>query len=406
MSISVELTNFCRAWTLVLGLSLVLLSACSSDDPVGPADVDPISVLTSFEVIDSKTAVETRQFLEARDIPAGPNGYTLYRIVYSTVDTDGSSVKASGVVSIPDGNGNDWPILSYQHGTITNRNSVISVEGVASGQEGLLAVGGPSLGFVTAVPDYLGLGVSESFHPYVHAQTLGRSVVDMLRATRELCEAEDVMLNDKLFLAGYSEGGYATMAAHKLIEEEFADEFSITASAPMAGPYDMSGAMYDIMISALPYASPSYLPYVILTFNNIRNHYSSLAEIFAPPYDQTLPALFDGSKSGHEIDAQLPSVPLEMLNQAELQDIKARPDHPLRVYLRENDLYDWAPKARMRLYHCPLDEIVPFANSTKALDSFHANGAGAVELIEIDGSSHESCAIPAVLQAAFWFSTL
>ena len=42
---------------------------------------------------------------------------------------------------------------------------------------------------------------------------------------------------DELFLLGYSEGGYATMALHRELQQFHSDEFTVTASAPMAGPW-------------------------------------------------------------------------------------------------------------------------------------------------------------------------
>lgn len=394
----------------MLFAAFVLLSACSDDDgnPITTPTVDePTPTLQSFEVMESKTATENAAFLESQGIVLPfSNGYTLYRITYETLDIAGATTLVSGVVSIPDVPDVEWSLLSYQHGTIIDRDDVISVIGITPGGDGMVAAGGPALGFVTAIPDYIGLGISQTLHPYVHAATLGRTVVDILRAARELCDSVNVTLNDKLFLMGYSEGGYATMAAHKLIEADFAEEFSITASAPMAGPYDVSGIMYDIMISTDPYPSPSYFPYVILTFNAIGNHYDPLSEIFVEPLDQTIPVLFDGTQGRSTIEPQLPSVPAEMLNPTEMADIIAQPDHPVRVYLRENDLYDWTPQSTMRMYHCPLDEIVPFENSELALETFQANGATDVELIEVDGTSHEDCALPTILAAALWFRTL
>ena len=49
-----------------------------------------------------------------------------------------------------------------------------------------------------------------------------------------------------------------------MIEEDYYDEFNITISLPMAGPYDMSGTMVDVMLdNTEPYGKPYYLPYVL-----------------------------------------------------------------------------------------------------------------------------------------------
>ena len=58
----------------------------------------------------------------------------------------------------------------------------------------------------------------------------------MIRAAQELILEPglnpDVNWNGQLFITGYSEGGYTTLSAQKLIEEEHPYEFNITASAP------------------------------------------------------------------------------------------------------------------------------------------------------------------------------
>ena len=69
-------------------------------------------------------------------------------------------------------------------------------------------------GFITAIPDFLGLGVSEMMHPYMVSISSATAVVDMIRAGMYLCDSIDVSVSDQLFLSGYSEGGYVTMAAH------------------------------------------------------------------------------------------------------------------------------------------------------------------------------------------------
>ena len=97
-----------------------------------------------------------------------------------------------------------------------------------------------SIGYIGSSPDLLGLGVSDDVvHPYVH-KFVAEAVVDKIRAVKNFLCDKGINENGQLFIAGYSEGGYVAMATHQLIEQKYADEFQVTASAPMAGPYDMS----------------------------------------------------------------------------------------------------------------------------------------------------------------------
>ena len=108
-------------------------------------------------------------------------------------------------------------------------------------------------GYVYVEPDYLGLGDSSGMHPYQIKEPYGTCVVDLLRAAKQYdLQNDEFMINEQLFLVGYSEGGYATMAAHQIIERDYNDEFIITASLPMAGAYSMSEIMVDVMLSFEP----------------------------------------------------------------------------------------------------------------------------------------------------------
>ena len=51
-------------------------------------------------------------------------------------------------------------------------------------------------------------------HPYMVALPSATSVVDMIRAGKNLCDSLNVLISEDVFLAGYSEGGFVTMAAH------------------------------------------------------------------------------------------------------------------------------------------------------------------------------------------------
>ena len=159
---------------------------------------------------------------------------SIHKIVYWTIDTEGTPTKASGSVFVPKDLTN-LPLISLHHGTQTNRERVGSVSPI-NAPEGLL---GGTLGYYAAVPDYLGLGESTILHPYQHAKTSATSVIDFIRAAQKFAQQNNIQLNEQLFLAGYSEGGYVTLAAHKEIEENYSSEFTVTASAPMAGSYDL-----------------------------------------------------------------------------------------------------------------------------------------------------------------------
>ena len=354
-------------------------------------------VLISVEDLGTMSKKDIASRLAEEGVPGIPRyDVTMYRVTYWTAGYDGKVIKASGAVAIPQHVGAPAPLLSYQHGTVSARHRVPSQEGF-----GLIGMVLGGSGYVTAFPDYIGLGTSDTFHPYVHAVSLGTAVVDLLRATRTLCATREVQLNDQLFLVGYSEGGFATMAAHREIEQHYADEFTVTASAPMAGPYNLSEVMIDQILDRSVYPSPGYLPYTLISYNRVYNLFGDLRGVMREPYASQMEGLFDGEKTLRFINMQLPEVPLDMLVDEFVASLREE-GHPLREVLRQNDVHNWAPVAPMRLFHCVDDDQVSFRNAEMALKAFQQHGADHVELAALEFGDHESCAPPALFLGKLW----
>jgi hypothetical protein len=107
------------------------------------------------------------------------------------------------------------------------------------------------------------------------------------------------------------------------------------------------------------------------------------------------------------LNAALPPIAVNALRPDYLADFRNRPDHPLRVALRENSLIDWTPQAPLRLYHCAADRDVPPANARVALESFQARGATQVGRFDpLPTADHGGCVEPTLLATLAWFETL
>ena len=359
---------------------------------------------TNAQYLISDTLLQsfTAQDLTAQGLPNIEYGVDVYKLTYNTITTDSNATIASGAVVIPTGEECLWPILSYQHGTILHRDEAPSALG---GEIIIGQIASGSFGFITSMPDYLGFGSSPQTHPYVHSNSEASASVDMLRAAKEFCSSIGVFDNNQLFLAGYSQGGHATMALHKAIEENHSMDFQVTASAPAAGPYDVSGEQANLFLQATPYPAPFYLPYIILSYMDIYPPLQQyqLNEIFVSPYDTLLPPLFDGYHYGWEIDAIMPSIPIEILDTTFYNDFLSDSSHPFWQALEANNNYDWQPEAPVRMYYCGGDQSVAPTNSTVAEAQMLSNGATDVQAIEVDPNlDHNECAYGALFAAVEW----
>lgn len=371
-----------------------------------PATADRGRLLSTTE-LPPVSADDIRKMFDALgvEIPVA-SGVRLHRLVYETVNPFGLRTTASGLLVLPEGSSKSLPLVSYQHGTIVSRDETPSA---MEGLEVLIGLAFGSSGYAAVLPDYLGLGDSPGLHPFVHAKSEATAVVDMLRAARAFCASSAVALNGQLFLIGYSQGGHATMAAHREIETFHKNEFTITASAPMAGPYDLSEVMLNDFLSDRAMPNPYYFLYLLASYQSIYGFAGSLSEVLAPPYNETLPPLLDGRHGSSELNRAVgTSIPTRVLKREFLDAFKDNPNHPLRIALRENDLIDWTPVAPMQLYHCGADQDVLYANSQSAYDSFIRRGATQVKLLNpLPMADHGACAPFALLAAKLvWFDSL
>ncbi len=390
-------------------LLLASIFACNSNDvpDVGDMEIEGRGEITDQTLIVSYTTAEIDDILDDTGDPligALTPAYEidLYKVVYKTVDVKGENLTtASGLVVVPKNVGAPSGIASYLHGTTLKKTDVPSN---LSSESRIGIIYASINGLVMALPDYLGLGDSPGFHPYVHAPSEASATIDMLRATKHLCASINIDLNEKLLLFGYSQGGHATMATHKEIEENYATEFTVTASAPLAGPYDMSGYQADVFMVDEEYSYPYYLPYVLLSYNYAYDLYDSPSEFLAAPYDQTIPPLFDGTNTGNVVNDAMPTLANDIIIPSVLNDFRYNYSHPLRKVLRENDLYDWTPKAPTFICHCEGDDQVKYENALVAYNTFITNGATDVRFANKGNLNHNDCVAPCLLETLNFFS--
>ncbi|MFK7935299.1 MAG: T9SS type A sorting domain-containing protein [Saprospiraceae bacterium] len=336
--------------------------------------------------------------------PIPPNhGVDLYKVLYTTPDVQGVKDTASGLLCVPDVAGT-FPLLAYQHGTVGGPEDVPSNR--RGGFE--LAVFFASQSFVTSAADFLGLGEARGFHPYVHAATEASAAIDMAYAVQDFIEMEaDYTLNEQLFITGYSQGGHASMAMHREIEQNLSDQFNIAAASHMSGPYSVSGVMRDLILSDEPYGTVAYLPNTVLGYQTAYgNIYNDLSEVFKEPYLTNIREFEAGTIELFELNDTLKTLLTEevgatitkaMVQEDYMQALVDDPDHPANIALRDNDVFDWTPQAITRIYYCLADDQVPFRNSIVADSVMNANGALDVQAFNVgDNLDHGGCVIPAV----------
>jgi hypothetical protein len=340
------------------------------------------------------------------------NGIELYKITYTTVDVFGKLDTASGLIILPsNGKKSFFPVI-YQHGTVDDRNDVPS--NVKGGWEAGAVFAG--LGYFTILPDYLGLGTSRGYHPYVHAASQSWAASDMLKAAVTFAANAGITLNEKLFITGYSQGGHASMALHRDLEKNPVPGFKVAGAAHLSGPYSISTSMLDILLSNQEYGNSGYVPHTLLGYNPIYKLYTNLNQVIKPAYLDIVVRRQKEEIGLGQMNALLTAalkkehgkaIPSFIFQDSVVNNIKNNLNHPVRLALKDNDTYDWVPKAPTRILYCKADEQVGYTNAIFADSVMRARGAQNIFIKDLNSSfSHGQCVEPALLNSVLFFKSL
>lgn len=333
------------------------------------------------------------------------SGVKVYKIIYNT-EFGGETIQASGLVCMPDKAG-AYPILSYQNGTNTLHESA-PTENPDSQLFQILEMMG-STGFIITLPDYLGFGESDQmFHPYLHKTSTVQTITDMLRAVKEMTEADDnIEFNKDLYISGYSQGGWATMCLQKAIETQYSDEFNLRASVCSAGPYSLL-TLNEYIIELAEYPMPYFVGYIFNSFLNLGLP-TTIDEVFQQPYADRIPGLYDGSNSGSEINGQLTTSVSDLLTADYISGWNTDSKFiSVTTMLDENTVRAYNTKTPTLLMHGTSDDYVPPVVTEEIYNAFMNIGVSddLVRYVPLAGMDHGDGIIPSGLASISWFIEL
>ncbi len=336
----------------------------------------------------------------------------LYRVIYNTDNLAGELHPASGLACFPV-NDDVKPALIYQHGTVGGRNDV------PSNLQGGYTLGlvYATEGYATILPDYIGLGVSPGVHPYIHAESEAWAARDMYVALTEMDEGLNLQLNEQVFITGYSQGGHASMALHRMVERDNPEGMNITAGAHSSGPYSVSEKMIEFTLGEDPYLFAGYLAWVTLSiqaaFPDLLAGYE-ISDIFKEELVPLVEQFKNEEINLWDLNTLLLQwlvineggfYPRAMIHDSIRNAIFNDPSHPVSQGLAKNDLLDWVPQAPTRLFYCTNDDQVTFQNAVYADSIMQANGA--LDLMAIDvapSQDHGGCVDPATRATIEFFN--
>lgn len=285
--------------------SSLLLVGCNDDD--NDHYVSAPSVSAKFIKTFTANDINSSFGLGSTATPVAKCGVTIEKVSYDTKGAADEDTNATAALMLPTGDAaeckGDRPVLLYAHGTTTDKGydfaQVGNAKNSAVGEANLIAANFAAQGYIVVAPNYAGYDESKlDYHPYLVAQQQSSDMVDALDSARSIIErkkrANDAnysKIDDsgKLFIAGYSQGGYVTMATARLLE---AQKKPVTAIAPSSGPYALAAFGDEIFRGNVNIGASRFAPLLGIGLQaKYGNIYSKKSDIFLDKYaDAQLPS--------------------------------------------------------------------------------------------------------------------
>jgi alpha/beta superfamily hydrolase len=291
-------------------LAALILTGCgggSDSDPIrgGIVGVDAIATLSRAEIDAAATAAGFAPL-------AGPAAcdVTTRRVRYETLDPRGNFATASTAVMVPSGSAaclGARPVVLYAHGTTTLR-SFNMADLAKNGEGALVAAMFAAQGFIVVAPNYLGYDTSSlRYHPYLNGEAQARDMIDGLRAASAyLRTSSQSQPSGRLFLTGYSQGGYVALATQKVLQRDHANEFSVSGAVPMSGPYNLV-TFGDVVTGPGPIngGATIFVPLLLTSYQqSYGDIYTNASDVYQTAFAATAPTLFPTDTSIDDLKAQ------------------------------------------------------------------------------------------------------
>jgi hypothetical protein len=314
-----------RIWLPLIGA--MLLAACGGsgnsggDTSMGTAPPMPgtllqkppqlVSSLSAPSLLLQLSGASSPQLQQLLSLVGSPVcDIAVYHIEYETVGGANEATTASGALMVPTGNSNCTgarPIVLYAHGTSTDRGFNIADLTNEENAEGLfLAAVFASQGYIVVAPNYAGYDTSTlPYDAFLVGGQQSADMIDALIAARNALPAAGAPSTTdggKLFITGYSQGGYVALATHRAMQ---AARMSVTASAPMSGPYALAAFVDAVFEGEVDGGAPVVATMLFTSYqNSFGNIYAHTTDVFEPQYATGIDSLLPTTTSRSELYSQ------------------------------------------------------------------------------------------------------
>jgi alpha-beta hydrolase superfamily lysophospholipase len=329
------------------------------------------------------------------------NAVKLYRITYSSVipEMGNKPTVTSGLLAIPDTDGTSFPTVSYQHGTVYGREQVPSFAD-QSPETQLMIAQFAGQGYMLIGADYFGLGISTEPEGYMVKGSHQQATYDMLMASRAVI-ASMKLTSDKLFLSGWSQGGFVTMA---MLEKLEAAGIKVDGAATASAPLDVYALMEGFLDYPRKFDATWLNSIVILSSFAYENYYGVPGLAHSVLTDE----YYDISKKAYDRQPLNPAditTDLHKLMRPEYFNPQYFANSAYGKLIKEAQSYRWVIKSPVHNYYGETDEAITTGVGRMAMTYAQAMGSGNtnVEAISTGPTTHRGTFATAVPQWKTWF---
>lgn len=332
------------------------------------------------------------------------NAVDLYRVAYPSVipELGNRPTTASGLLAVPATGAARFPLVSYQHGTVYGKDEVPSVPD-RSMETAIMIAQFAGQGYLLIGADYFGLGQSTEPEGYMVKASHQQATRDMLGAGRAALAGMNIA-DSRLFLAGWSQGGFVTLAmAEDLERSGIPYDAAATASAPVD--------LFAVLNGFLSFPRPndaSWTPTLFMLTAFSYEHYYGL-----PGLARSLltDAAFDAAQRLYRrepvTEAEIPTDLHAVVRQAYFDSQFFAASAYGRI-IAANDAYRFVFRGPVRTYYGEADEAISDGVGRLAATYAAAMGSGnpRVEAFSTGPTTHRGTFVTAVPAWKAWFDEL
>lgn len=302
--------------SLSIGLGVAgafLLSACN-DNIDSSAHITSGDLLTQSTVATKTTAQLKTAYSTLSPVSANLAGeptcdVQVERIRFATKGSKGEYAESTAAMLVPTGTdpscSGSRPLLLHAHGTAVEKSYDFSQVGSSSNEAGwrsaMMAATYAAQGYIVIAPNYVGYGGSSlDYSTYLNAEQQSHEMKDALTAGRDaIRKLAHVKDNGKLFITGYSQGGHVALATAKTLQQ---NSMTVTAVAPMSGPYAMAAFGDAIFYGSVNGGGTIFGPLLTESYQTAYgNIYTKPSELYAGKYANTIPNLLPGTQTFEQL---------------------------------------------------------------------------------------------------------